>query len=336
MEDDNTGRNSYEIIEGSIFEYQSSVELPPPGSPLERFGRLAALPDEEMELAEAALILSALEYPGLNEAYYLDQLDVLADEVRPLIATETDPLKNIEHLNYFLTTLKGFHGNEADYNNRRNSFLNDILERRTGIPITLSLLYIELGNRLGLHFEGVGLPGHFIIRYRELAPQALSSGDRFESDYDSLERYREMERSRDNLSSDILLDPFTGGTILTEEDCVELVRERYGRAVPIRHVLAHSVTNRQFLTRMLNNLKVICITEQDFERALQIQECLVLLNPRGPEEKRDRGVIYARQGRFGRAISDLQTYLRENPAAPDANVIRRQLTRSFDQMVKRN
>lgn len=327
--------NHAEIIEGSIFDYYLPEEKPAPYTPLERLSRLGQLPDEEIDLAEAALMVAALEYSGLDEVYYLNLLDDLADEVRPIIATETDPLKSIERLNYFLSELKGFRGNEANYGDRRNSYFNDVLTRRTGIPITLSLLYIELGKRLGLHFEGIGLPGHFIIRYRELAPQTLGYGDQFSANSDNFEQGGLPGQGK-RAYGDILLDPFNGGNILTEEECVELVRERYGRVMPLQGAFSRAVTNKQFLTRMLTNLKVTCLNEKDFDQALQIQEALVALNSEAAEERRDRGLLYLRMGRMGRAISDLQYYLRKEPTAPDANSVRQQLRLAFDDMVKRN
>ncbi|HEX2910277.1 MAG TPA: transglutaminase-like domain-containing protein [Chloroflexia bacterium] len=332
---DNRNDNSY-IVDGSIFDYWYEAPPPAENTPMGRFAKLADGPDEEIDLAEAALMIAAQEYPGLNEVFYLDALDNLADEIRPLIATEADPLKNVENLNYFLNNLKGFHGNETDYSDRRNSYLNDVLERKTGIPITLSLLYIELGKRLGIHFEGIGLPGHFIIRYRELAPQALGLNDRNDSTYDNLERREESTAYNAGGSDEILLDPFNGGAILTEEDCLELVREHFGRMVPIRQVLNRPVNNRQFLTRMLNNLKASCIGEEDFERALEFQDYLLALNPQLAEEFRDRGLLSLRTGRYGRAISDLKSYLRKAPDASDAGFIRKQLGAAMDEVVKRN
>lgn len=335
MDDDSTGKNE-QYIEGSLFDYWAEPEQIDSTSPLGRFTRLLEQTDEEIDLAEAALIISSQEYSGLNEVYYLNQLDDLADEVRPLISIETDPLKNIEALNHFLSNLKGFHGNETDYNDRRNSYLNDVLERKTGIPISLSLLYIELGKRLGLRFEGIGLPGHFIIRYRELAPQASSRGDRLGANFENLELQEGTGHSAAGQPDEILLDPFNGGAILTEEDLLELVRERNGRMLPIRQALSRPYTNRQFLSRMLLNLKAVCVSEEDWYQALQFQHYLVQLNPQSLEEKRDRGMLYLKGEQYGRAIVDLRAYLSKTPQASDAQIVRRQLSTAFDQMVRRN
>lgn len=336
MENAHFGDNNQRFIEGSIFDYRPVNERPALTGALARFASLAQLPDEEIDLAEAALLIASLEYAGLNEVFYLNRLDEIADEARPLFSAETNPLKNIERLNQFLNQTLGFHGNESDYNDRRNSYLNDVLERRTGIPITLSLLYIELGKRLGLHFEGIGLPGHFIIRYRDLEPQPLGSSDRLNSGLENLERQEEYAHSSGGANSDILLDPFNGGAILSEEDCIDLVRERYGRVLPLQPLFTRPVTNRQFLIRMLNNIKASCISEEDYVRALQMQECLVILNPQSAEEKRDRGVLYFRTGAIGPAIVDFNYYLRKAGDASDAGLIRKQLGLAMDQLVQRN
>src|SRR3954453_2320814 len=138
MENAHFGNDNKYFVEGSIFDYRPVNERPALTGPLARFEKMAGLPDEEIDLAEAALLIASLEYAGLNEVFYLNRLDEIADEARPLFSAETNPLKNIERLNLFLNQTLGFHGNETDYADRRNSYLNDVLERRTGIPITLS------------------------------------------------------------------------------------------------------------------------------------------------------------------------------------------------------
>jgi len=334
--DDDYNKYNEQIIEGSIFDYWVPPEKIDPFSALGRFSQLLEQPEEEIDLAEAALMIASQEYSGLNEAYYLNRLDDLADEVRPLIAAENDPHKCIEQLNYFLNQLKGFHGNEAHYNDRRNSYLNDVLEQKTGIPITLSLLYIELGKRLGMHFEGIGLPGHFIIRYRELAPQTLGRSEHFGTNFENLERQEEIEHSGPGKHEEILLDPFNGGAIVTEEDLVELVRERNGRAIPIQKALNRPYTKLQFLGRILRNLKAICVHEQDWDRALDFQQFLMALEHNSLEEKRDRGILYLKSQHYGRAIADLQTYLRKLPDAPDTQMVRQHLINAYDQLTQRN
>ena len=325
-----------DIVEGSIFDYESYNEQAPFNSPLGRFAALVKLPDAEIDLAEGALIIAGQEYVGLNESFYLDRLDDLADEIRPVISAEIDPLKNIQHLNHFLSDQKGFRGNEAQYYDRRNSFLNDVLDRKTGIPISLSLLYIELGKRLGLHFEGIGLPGHFIIRYRHLAPQRLGRSESFNSGSDSFEWQTESSDSSGEQGRDILLDPFHGGALLSEEDCADLIKQRYGQNFELDSVLLQGVSNRQFLSRILTNLKGSCINDEDFDRALQYQEYLQILNPNSIDEVRSRAALYLQTGRYGRAIAGFQAYLRKNPDAPDIDSVRKELSFAYNQMVRRN
>jgi len=311
-------------IEGSIFDYEPSRYDPLPGSPLARFAEHVARPDEAIDLIEAAMLIAAAEYPGLNVGYYLQRLEIMANDVRLLLADETDPYQVIETLNsYFFKTLE-YKGNQNDYNDPRNSYLNDVLERRMGIPITLSLLYIEIGRQVGLPLEGVGLPGHFIVRFRKHAQQTFG---RWES--------ANMPMPEDS-EEDILLDPFNEGAILTVEDCARMVQELYGRPMPMLQSFLRPVNNRSFLTRMLTNLKSNYLTDRDFERALRIEQFLLALNPNDWEEVRDRGVLNYQSGKRIRAMIDLQNYLRHRPEATDAEFIRTQISNIRREVAKNN
>jgi regulator of sirC expression with transglutaminase-like and TPR domain len=311
------------IIEGSIFDYETGKFKPAPGSPLERFTEHVARADEHIDLIETAMIIAAAVYPGLNIGYYLRRIEVMANDVRLLLADETDPHKIIAVMNSYLFNTLGFKGNQSEYNDPSNSFLNDVLERRTGIPITLSLLYIEIGKQVGLPLEGVALPGHFIVRYRLHAHQHAGAPER------PAEQRPENEK-------DILLDPFNAGAILTMEDCARLVQEIYGNPVPLLQSFFHPINNRQFLTRMLNNLKTSYITIQDFEKALLIEQFLVVLNPIDYEEIRDRGAINYRVGNRWRAILDFQNYLRHTPDARDSALINSQITNILKEIARNN
>jgi len=315
------------VIEGGIFNYYPEPEQPDPFSPYGRFSELAARPDDAIDLGEAALIIASQEYPSLNEGYYLNRLDAMAADVGLLMAGETDPARIIGVINSYLYGTLGFKGNETDYANPRNSFLNDVIELRTGIPITLSLLYLEITKRLGLPLEGIGLPGHFIIRYRETASQTLG-------------RFMGRETSDENNSNEegnqILLDPFNAGAILSPEDCAEMMRQLYGRPLPMLSLYLRAINPRQFLSRMLNNLKAAYIAEKDFVRALKIEDFILILNPQEWSEVRDRGVLRYQNGQSWRAIYDLQTYLRQQPDASDAEVIRQQIRTISKEIASRN
>ncbi len=314
-------------IEGGLFNYY-------PESPHDifsakgRFQEIVGRPDEQIDLAEAALIIAAQEYPGLSEGYYLDRLDAMASDVGLLLAGENDPYQIIQVFNSYLYGTLGFKGNETNYNDPRNSYLNDVLERRTGIPITLSLVYLEIGKRLGLPLEGIGLPGHFIIRYREHSPQTLGLLNMGRERLDDSEATPKQEQ--------ILLDPFNGGTIITEEECIQMVREVYGRPVPFLSGYLRPVGPRQFLTRMLTNLKASYMSQNEFEKAHDIIDFLIILNPTDWSELRDRGLMRQRLGQRWRAIYDYQAYLRRAVDAHDAETVRQQIRRLQDDIAKMN
>ncbi|NWJ47655.1 MAG: tetratricopeptide repeat protein [Chloroflexi bacterium] len=300
-------------IESSIFDYEAEKIHPVPGSPLARFAEHVSRTDEEIDLIEATMIIASSEYPGLNIGYYLQRLEIMGNDIRLLLAGENDPYKCIQFINSYLFQTLGFKGNQTDYNDPRNSYLNDVLERRIGIPITLSLIYIEVGRQAGLPFEGIGLPGHFIVRYRQHAQHTTG-------------RWEHGAESGANQQEDILLDPFNEGSILTLEDCVRLVGEIFGNPVPLVQSFLNPVSNRAFLSRMLNNLKSSYINFEDFERALAIEEFLTVLNPEDWEEIRDRGAIKNRMEHRWQAILDYQKYLRHAPDARDAVLINSQIT----------
>ncbi len=312
------------IIEGSIFDYEPSRNDFLPGSPLARFAEHVTRPDDNIDLIEAAMLIATAEYPGLNIGYYLQRLEIMGNDVRLLLADETDPHQIVETLNSYLFKTLGYKGNQNDYNDPRNSFLNDVLERRMGIPITLSLLYIEIGRQAGLPLEGVGLPGHFIVRFRKHAQQTFG-------------RWENPNGPRPEESEeDILLDPFNEGAILTVEDCARMVQELYGRPMPMLQSFLRPVNNRAFLMRMLTNLKSNYLTDRDFERALRVEQFLLALNPNDWEEIRDRGVLSYQSGQRLRAMIDMQNYLRHRPEATDAEFIRTQISNIQREVAKNN
>jgi regulator of sirC expression with transglutaminase-like and TPR domain len=299
------------IIENGIFDYDPDIVELDYNSPLLRLKELAAKPDEEIDLAEAALLIAASEYEGLNWGHYLNKLDVMADDVMLLRAGESDPQTNIKILNDYLFGTLHFTGNQDEYNDPRNSYLNDVLERRTGIPISLSLVYMEVGKRAGMPIEGIGLPGHFIVRYN------------YNDEY-----YNRTEQ--------ILLDPFNGGTSLSEEDCARMVNEIYHRPMSLTPVFMRPVTKKQFITRMLNNLKTCYVEQEDFQRALRVERMLMAVSPEDWDEVRDRGAIHFRAGKYWKAIYDFQSYLRHTPDAKDGTQIRNYINGIYKEITSRN
>jgi regulator of sirC expression with transglutaminase-like and TPR domain len=253
-----------------------------------RFAALIAR--RRVPLAEAALAIAAEEYPGLEAARYLGQLDELAAEVDGRLPRRRDGAAVLRALRAVLFEAHGFRGNDDAYYDPRNSFLNEVLDRKLGIPITLAVVYIDVAARVGLELHGVGFPGHFLVKY--------VVGGR-----------------------EVFIDPYHGGEILSGEECVARFHARApGRALDPRHLEAVSV--RQILARMLHNLKKIYVQAGDDVRALWVTDRLVLLAPDDPAERRDRGLVEARLGGQAAALSDLESYLAAAPDAEDAADVR--------------
>ncbi|MGH7320529.1 MAG: SirB1 family protein [Candidatus Rokuibacteriota bacterium] len=259
-----------------------------------RFEALALAPEAEISLAEAGLWIAAEEYPDLDVPAWLRRLDALGHVARERVAPRLSVDRTAATLNTLLFVEHGFRGNRDDYYDPRNSFLNEVLERRLGIPITLSVVYIEVAARAGVTVRGIGLPGHFVVR---------------------------MERH----GVSRLLDPFNGGVTLTEADCDGLVRRVSGQEVALEPAHLAPVTTRTILTRMLGNLKGIYLARGDWRRALQAVERILLLRPDALSQVRDRGLIHANLGAATAAIRDWETYLQGVPRAADADQIRGRL-----------
>jgi regulator of sirC expression with transglutaminase-like and TPR domain len=246
-------------------------------------------PDERVDLARASLLVACEEYPELEVDRYLERLDAMADGLRGRLGGS--PESAIAALNQVLFEEHGFRGNTREYYDPRNSFLNDVLDRRTGIPISLSTVYIAVGRRAGAAVEGIGLPGHFVVRVSTPAGEALA-------------------------------DPFNGGTVLTAQDCQERLDRIYGGRVRMAADMLAPCPARSVLSRMVRNLKAIYLKSEDHERALRTAELLVLLNPGAAEEIRDRGLVLASLECYALAAADLERFVTATPHAPEAEQIR--------------
>jgi regulator of sirC expression with transglutaminase-like and TPR domain len=264
----------------------------------QRFYQEVRQPPEAINLAQAALYLAQENYPELDVEEYLNALDSMAAEVEERLPPERYPLRVIQTLNDYLYVDLGFQGNTNDYYDPRNSFLNEVIDRRTGIPITLSLVYLEIAERIGFPMVGVGMPGHFLIR-----PVA-----------------QDMT---------VFVDAFHQGEVLFAEDCHERLRQMYGEQAELRPEFLAPIDPPHFLIRMLTNLKFVYLNRQDIPNALATIERILFLVPDAPQELRDRGLIYYQMGRWPEARIDLHNYLDLTPAAQDAIAIRQLL----DQMV---
>lgn len=241
-------------------------------------------------LAEAALAVAQEEYPEIAVDAYLRQIDELAARVTARLQARRDAASTLRALRAVLFEEGGFRGNAEAYYDPRNSFLNEVLDRRVGIPITLSVLYIEVASRAGLPVHGVGFPGHFLVKY--------VAGQR-----------------------EIFIDPFRGGELLSAEDCEARYRAvAPGHALERRHL--EPVTARQILRRMLHNLEKIYVEGGDHVRGLWVVDRLLLLAPEDIVARRDRGLFEARLGGTAAALSDLEAYLDAEPMARDADELR--------------
>jgi regulator of sirC expression with transglutaminase-like and TPR domain len=273
---------------------------------LAAFAREVERPDVEINLARAALLIGRFEYPDLDVPNYENRLDRLAEVAhRTLPGDQLTPFA----LGELLFKTLGYAGNEANYLDPRNSYLNEVLERRLGIPITLSVLYIEVAQRLGLQAQGVGLPGHFIVR----AVNPIS--DR---------------------PSVVYLDPFHGGEEMTQEDCRVRVEEITQGSVPFAPAFLNPVGARYILVRMLNNLKNVYATAKDFERARHIVERLLALNPDNLDEVRNLGLLYNAMGQPHRAVELLERYLEGRPNAPDVDMVKQYVMSLSRQLARWN
>lgn len=241
------------------------------------FARVARLEDGEIDLARAALLVAANEYPGLDIDHELGTLDSLAVGAADRMGGDRDPLYELNVLSEYLFDELGFAGNEQDYYDPRNSFINDVLSRRLGIPITLSLVYIEVGKRLGMPLVGLGMPGHFLVGHVDV--------------------------------EDLFVDTFNGGILLSEEECARRLQESTRRTTHWNRALLDPVGNKEFMARLLRNLKAIYMQRQDNARALNITDWLVILQPEAPEERRDRGLVNYYLGNRPEALADLSAYL---------------------------
>ena len=239
-----------------------------------------------MNLARAALLVAQEEYPQLSVDLYLARLDQVAEEVKDRLANETAPLVVLGEVIDTLYGRRKMRGNTDAYYDPRNSFLNDVLDRGVGIPLTLGIVILEVGWRLGLPLEGVNFPGHFLVRY---------AGSEVR----------------------LLIDGYDKGKIRFEDEAQQLLDQGYGGMVSMRNAFLRPATKRDMLTRLLTNLKGIYTKIGDDRRALAVVERLLMIRPTAPVESRSRGLLLARLGRHEEAATQLEAYLRVSPSAQD-------------------
>ena len=266
---------------------------------LEAFAAVLKKDDLHIELARACLMIAQGAYPGLDVERYMVEIESLALRLRARLKNSGGVEERVIGLNEFLYEELGYWGNTDDYYDPRNSYLNEVIDRKTGIPITLAILYMEIGRRIGLPLEGISFPGHFLVRLR------LRGGM-------------------------LILDPFAGGAPQSEAE----LRQRLQRVIPEGAAADVSVaelpldqflepaSNRQILARVLRNLKGIYREADKPERLLEVLNRMLVVSPGAAVELRDRGFVYQRLECWRPALQDLTEYLQREPDAADLDEVR--------------
>lgn len=264
--------------------------------PYREFRQTVDRPEDKIDLGRAALTIALSNYPGLDISAYLARLDALAVEAVARGGAEADVYRTIAALNFVLFNQHGYRGNTEDYYDPKNSFLNEVIERKTGIPITISVLYLEVAQRIGLALEGINFPGHFLVKHE---------GEGFE----------------------IVIDPFHSGEVKSRKDLRVMLDRLSGSTVPFRAEFLAATGKKQILKRMLGNLKAIYLQNGDFGQALSVFDRLIILDPGAAAEIRDRGLLYMELEYPAQAREDFETYLALAPNARDAERVREELVK---------
>jgi regulator of sirC expression with transglutaminase-like and TPR domain len=273
--------------------------------PPDLFQQIAQMRDEEIHLDQAALAIARDEFQELDIAQYLKLLDVMASTIAELLPAGAAPHEQLDIMNDFLFNQRRFRGNTQNYYDARNSYLNEVLDRRTGIPITLSIIYIELARRLKLPVRGVNMPGHFIVRY-------------------------------DAPGVDLFVDPFNNGRVLQAEDCHEIILHLTGGRMSSFTDYLKPTSNRVILTRLLTNLKMIYFHQNDMPRSTRVLDRILLLNPQSTAEYKERGLLHFAQGRYRTALCDFIQFLNNSPESADTELVQQHIDAIISQMNQNN
>jgi regulator of sirC expression with transglutaminase-like and TPR domain len=259
------------------------------------------LEDEKIDLIRGALVVARSEYPNLDIEEYASRIERMARRVASA-AADLDQQRTLAALNKVVFEEANLRGNREDYYDPRNSFLNDVLDRGLGIPITLSIIYMEVARRVGFPLSGVGMPGHFLLKHYA------------------------------GSSQEILIDCFNRGDILSRQDCQSRLDEIYSGEMKLRPEFLHPISRRQILTRMLNNLKTVYLSTRNFRKALSIADLILVIYPRSAEDVKQRALLRYSMGLHRLAAEDLDEYLKISPTASDADEIR-QMSLSIRRML---
>ena len=255
---------------------------------------IISVPREQLNLAEAALVIAREAYPQLDIAVQLARIDALAATLKQRLRPDITPTEKLAQLNHYLFNELGYAGNSDDYYDPRNSYLNDVIERRLGIPISLSVLYIEVGRRLGLSLSGVSFPGHFLVKC------ALRDGA-------------------------VIIDPYAKGASLGIKDLQKCLRVLVGSTDVSPEAVMRLLAIAQpadIIARMLRNLKAIHNERGDKSRALTAVSQVIDLCPEVAGDYRDRARLLEELECFRASLADFETYFRLDPQASDAQIVR--------------
>jgi regulator of sirC expression with transglutaminase-like and TPR domain len=257
--------------------------------------------DEKIDLIRSALVIARAEYPALDIEEYAGRIERMSRRASALAAGlgASGVRAALNHVMFEESSLRG---NREDYYDPRNSFLNDVLDRGLGIPITLSIIYMEVAKRVGFLLAGVGMPGHFLLKHY---------GDD---------------------GQEILIDCFNRGDILSRQDCQSRLDEIYSGEMAMRPEFLHPISRRQILTRMLNNLKTVYLSTRNFRKALTIADLILVIHPQSAEDVKQRALLRYSMGMQALAAEDLDEYLKISPTASDGEEVR-QMSLSIRRMM---
>jgi regulator of sirC expression with transglutaminase-like and TPR domain len=260
---------------------------------------------EPVALARGALLIAKEEYPDLSVDQYLNRFAELAREAARWVDAGANTVEQVQNLSQFLFEHQHFAGNRTSYGDPRNSFLNDVLERKLGIPISLSVVYLEVGRRAGLKLEGVSFPGHFLVK-------AIDD------------------------KGELVIDPFNDGAILDLEQLRSRLNQVYGQPVELHPAMLRAATSRQILSRMLRNLKNVYVAASDWTRAMAALDRILILEPRSLEDLLERAKLYEMLECFQAALDDLQSFLSMAPDHAAAEAVREGVMRLMRQVARIN
>ena len=257
--------------------------------------------DEKIDLIRSALVIARTEYPALDIEEYAGRIERMSRRAAALATGLGGPGIRAA-LNHVMFEEANLRGNREDYYDPRNSFLNDVLDRGLGIPITLSIIYMEVARRVGFLLSGVGMPGHFLLKHY---------GDD---------------------GQETLIDCFNRGDILSRQDCQSRLDEIYSGEMALRPEFLHPISRRQILTRMLNNLKTVYLSTRNFRKALPIADLILAIHPRSAEDVKQRALLRYSMGMHALAAEDLDEYLKISPTASDGEEVK-QMSLSIRRMM---